>query len=326
MTVFGWDASNYDDPIRVRDGIDFYTHKAAEGHHNYYDPEYRKSLDGARALGIPILGAYFVNHPGSVNDQVDWFVQVLDQDTPWWREHPCFILQIDAEKFDYMDRAPNLAEIQGFGDRLVHVHGVDPRRVLAYAPQWLYHDSLAGLTYRLWASNYGANPVAHYRDCYPGDGNPKSWQAYSGQTPLILQYGSNTTIGDQTTFDANAYRGTLEELLAELGGGDDMADYGSLGLPTALPKENAEHPDINIADQWAALVAGKTAYGDPVNGWYVFQRIAELNAKLDQVLAALAGGVEVSAKVGLTDEAIKAVADATADEIAADPERDGADT
>lgn len=45
-----------------------------------------------------------------------------------------------------------------------------------------------------------------------------------------------------------------------------------------------------------------------------------------QILAALADGVEVSAKVGLTDEAITAVADATADEIAADPERDGGDT
>lgn len=45
-----------------------------------------------------------------------------------------------------------------------------------------------------------------------------------------------------------------------------------------------------------------------------------------QILAALEGGVEVAVKVGLTDEAIAAVADATADEIAADPERDGHDT
>ena len=44
-----------------------------------------------------------------------------------------------------------------------------------------------------------------------------------------------------------------------------------------------------------------------------------------QILAALTEGVEVTAKVDLTDEAIAKVADATADEIHADPERDGAD-
>lgn len=217
MTVFGWDASNYDDPPRQRDGIDLYTHKAGEGHHNYYDREYKASLDAARELGIPVLGAYFVNHPGTVADQVDWFVGILDEDTPWWRTHPCFILQIDAEKFDYMPREPSLAEIQAFGDRLVQVHGVDPRRVLAYAPQWLYGNRLTGLTYRLWASAYGPNPAVHYRQAYPGDGDGKRWQAYSGQTPLLLQYGSATTIGDQTTCDANAFRGTLDELLTTLG-------------------------------------------------------------------------------------------------------------
>ena len=217
MTTYGWDASNYDDPIRVRDGIDLYSHKAAEGHHFYYDREYRASMDAARGLGIPVLGAYYVNHPGTVEDQVDWFVQLLDQDTPWWRAHPCFVLQIDAEQFGYMDRAPTPAEIQAFGDRLVQVHGVARERVLAYAPQWLYGNTLTGLTYRLWASAYGSNPTVHYLQAYPGDQDVERWQSYSGQAPLLLQYGSNTTIGDQTTCDANAYRGTLAELLAELG-------------------------------------------------------------------------------------------------------------
>src|SRR5258706_16112788 len=228
MTTFGWDASNYDDPPSMRDGIDFYSHKAAEGHHTYYDREYGVSLNNARNLGIPVLGAYYVNHPGSVNDQVDWFVQILDQDTPWWRTHPCFILQIDAEKFSYMPSAPTKAEIQAFGDRLVNVHGVLHNRILAYAPQWLYGNTLTGISYRLWASAYGGNPVGHYRAVYPGDADGKRWQAYSGQVPMILQYGSNTTIGNQTTCDANAYRGTLQQLMTDLSGGsapsgdDDM--------------------------------------------------------------------------------------------------------
>lgn len=46
-------------------------------------------------------------------------------------------------------------------------------------------------------------------------------------------------------------------------------------------------------------------------------------AALARIEAALAGGVEVEALVGLTPEATQAVAEATADEIRADPERDG---
>lgn len=42
-----------------------------------------------------------------------------------------------------------------------------------------------------------------------------------------------------------------------------------------------------------------------------------------EVMEALKAGIVVNAKVDLTDEAVAAVADATADEIHADPERDG---
>lgn len=255
MTIFGWDTSNYDDPPTVRDGIDFLTHKAAEGHHFYYDREYRQSMENARSLGIPVLGAYFVNHPGSVADQVDWFIQILDQDTPWWRTHECFVLQIDAEHFSYMPSAPTLAEIQAFGDRLVNVHGIDPRRILAYAPRWLYGDTLAGLTYRLWASDYGGNPYLHYRDAYPGDADVKRWRSYSGQEPLILQYGSNTTIGNQTTCDANAFRGTLAELMT------------ILGSVTPLP------PHLDLGDEMVAMLVQDASgmaimWIDGTNVWY----------------------------------------------------------
>ena len=299
MSTYGWDASNWDDPPRVRDGIDLYTHKAAEGHHFYYDREYGASLNAARDLGIPVLGAYFVNHPGTVADQVDWFVQVLDQDTPWWRTHPCFVLQIDAEKFDYMDRAPTRAEIQAFGDRLVQVHGVKPQRVVAYAPQWLYGNTLAGLTYRLWASGYGTNPTVHYRQAYPGDASSR-WQAYSGQTPLILQYGSNTTIGDQTTCDANAFRGTLEQLLAELGGNPDGgSDMAFMDDPDFAALAYRMHALINdLPAVVASIVEGEENK--------VHARLNELEAKVD----AIEGGTVVLAEAQIK-AAVRAELDKT---------------
>lgn len=211
--ALGWDASNYDAPPTVRDGIEFYTHKCAEGHYFYKDAEYGNSMANARALGIPVLGAYFVNHPGSVNDQVDWFLQIVNAETPWWRDVP-WMFQIDAEKFDYMSRAPSIAEINQFGDYLVSASGCRPEQVVAYAPQWLYGSSLSGIKYKNWASNYGSNPYGHYRELYPGN-NSSRW---SPANALFLQYGSNTTIGNQATCDANGYRGTVQDLINYLRG------------------------------------------------------------------------------------------------------------
>jgi hypothetical protein len=217
--TYGWDASNYDDPPTQRDGIDFYTHKVAEGHHFYRDMEFASSIVNALNLGIPVLGGYFVNHPGTQEDQVDWYIQLLNQDAPWWRQHPCFVHQIDAEKFSYMDRAPTPQENQQFANLLVSKYGIDPGKVIGYCPEWLYGNSLAGIfTYRLWASNYGSTPYVHYPLAYPGNDSSR-WRSYSGQSPLILQYGSNTTIGNQTTCDANGFRGTLHDLMTTLGAG-----------------------------------------------------------------------------------------------------------
>lgn len=238
MTTFLWDQSHYDDPMTQADGIQAITHKCAEGHHFYRDTEYKAALDAARALGVPVLGAYFVNHSGTVQDQVDWFLELVNLYTPWWKEVP-WMFQIDAEKFGYMDREPTIAEINGFGDLLCSRTGVPATAVFAYAPPWLYGDKLKGLKYPLWSSNYGSNPTVHYKTAYPGDTSSR-WNPFSGSNVAILQYGSNTTIGNQTTCDANAWRGltwngktypaTIEGLqdfigAAVVAGGIDMPSY-----------------------------------------------------------------------------------------------------
>jgi hypothetical protein len=51
--------------------------------------------------------------------------------------------------------------------------------------------------------------------------------------------------------------------------------------------------------------------------------IGELSAKLDRIIAALEEGVTVSPVVKVDPESVAEIADATADEIYADPERDG---
>lgn len=241
MTTFGWDQSHYDAPMTVRDGIDFVTHKCAEGHHFYKDSEYRTALNSARALGVPVLGAYYVNHPGTIADQVDWFVSIVNDETPWWRDVP-WMWQIDAEKFPYMDRAPTIAEVNAFGDLLAARTGSPASAIFAYAPTWLYGAGIKNLKYPVWSSNYGTNPTTGYRSAYPGD-NSSRWIPKTssgtpiGVTPVVLQYGSNTTIGNQTTCDANAYRGTVAQLIA------------SISKPAELPEGyTMRYKFINYAD------------------------------------------------------------------------------
>jgi glycosyl hydrolase family 25 len=209
MTTYGWDQSHYDEPMKSRDGIDYVTHKITEGDHWYEDSEYKSAIDAASAFGVSILGSYHVQHGSrSVSNQADWWVSRVNALTPWWHDHYCWTWQIDAEKFSYMT-APTIDEVNALGDAIVARAKCSPERVIAYAPAWLYGSNLRRLRYALWQSNYGSNPVGPYRSVYPGDLSTR-WAAPI--SPLILQYGSNTIIAGQTTCDANAYRGTLEDL------------------------------------------------------------------------------------------------------------------
>jgi hypothetical protein len=113
-----------------------------------------------------------------------------------------------------------------------------------------------------------------------------------------------------------------------IGGEVDMADYGSLGPPPNEPEYAYAHPDVMLADIHAALVSRRTGWGGEgsASPWALFQDLTTLNNKLDLILSALTSGVAVPAKVDLTDEAIAAVADQTANEMAADPQRDGGES
>lgn len=286
-TTFGTDASHYDAPLAVRDGLDFYTHKLTDGDHFFEDVEFGPAMGAARSLGIPILGAYHVLHGGrSIANQAAWLIARADALTPWWRTHDCWIWQCDAEPFSYLT-APSIEEVNAFGDAVCARADCPAQRFLAYAPAWHYGSSLTRLRYRLWHSNYGANPVGAYRAVYPGNTSSR-WTARTGTgtvipvDPLLLQYGSNTTIAGQTTCDANAFRGTLDQLRAALHAttlGGDMADFTS-----ADP--NAWHQATRI-DAFRNL-AERTALGEPMPVVTLLRSLAADVAALKTTLAALA--------------------------------------
>jgi hypothetical protein len=196
------------------DGISFFTHKATEGtttRHVHYGEAIRR----ARAAGVPVVGAYGIPRTpgnggnGSVSAQVDYFLSYLAA------APPVDFIQCDLEHWS----GPS-----GVYDAVAPAIGAtwctlaaqrSGKTVVLYAPKWAYGGSLpAGPA--LWASDYGTNPAGWYRTLYPGDSSTR-WGAYSGRTPQILQYGSACRIGTQPGCDANAYRGTLQQLQALVG-------------------------------------------------------------------------------------------------------------
>lgn len=230
MTEYGWDTSDYDwargnmniGAARTA-GIALMTGKVTEGT-NFHSVHFDDTMVRGVGAGMPVLGAYHVLYPSNMANigvQVDWYLRMLNQDYPGWPNHPCFIHQIDAEKFDYMTRAPNLAEIHQFADALA-ARGIDKPKIIVYAPEWLYGNTLAGLRYKLWASDY-VSGSGKFKTLYPGDTNFR-WASYSGLVPTILQYSSSATIGTQPTCDANAIRVSSEAALVALfhGDGEDM--------------------------------------------------------------------------------------------------------
>jgi hypothetical protein len=229
LTKYGWDASNHDwgrgpmDLAKARsEGISVFTHKSSEGN-TYLDPNFRNAMDRARSVNFSVLGPYHVLWPlNPVSQADDWYAKV-EQNAPWWREHPCWIWQIDAELFQNFSpyRQPTVAEINSCGDRIVARTGCKPSQVVVYAPEWLYDGGLGGLKYRnLWASNYVPGSGG-FKQLYPGDSSTR-WHAYSGITPIVLQYTSSATIAGQAPADANGIIVATDADLQALFLGDDM--------------------------------------------------------------------------------------------------------
>jgi hypothetical protein len=213
-TIYGWDMSHYDDVKSdtaekvIAEGFSFVTHKAGgDGNDAELDAWWNEFKGHRDKL---LLGAYWVLYPGNPVARANAFCDRLDAICKGWGDTP-FILQVDCEKWNNNSATvPGKADIKAFCDQLRK--RAPKLRPIVYAPRWVYQNSLSGLGYPLWASAYVSGDGAASK-LYPGDSSSK-WDAYSGQTPAILQFTSSSKIAGQTTSDANAFKGTLAQLTA----------------------------------------------------------------------------------------------------------------
>jgi hypothetical protein len=156
-----------------------------------------------------------------------------------------------------------------------------------------------------------------FKRAYPGDAS-SFWQPYSGQTPLVLQYSSTTTIGAQHTCDANAIRVANEVALQALFGVKPVAVHvppAQTGIDAMTPAERQALINEIAAAVWEKpFTHAQTKTTASAGTWLVYAnrfasssttRIADSAAKVDALapkLDALASKIDgLVAKFGALD-------------------------
>lgn len=309
MTRFVGDWSNHDwgrggmnfAAMRA-DGIEGGWHKSSDGLRFYTDPYFAGAISQMRSAfkGGPV-GAYHVLWGNrDIRAQILWWFEILDATAPGWRTDRTFVLVTDNEPFGY-NTAPSVAQINQAGDIIRELVG---KRQLAYCPPWHYGNALSGLRYPLISSNYGGNPVARFRAVYPGDGDGR-WT--SAAAPVaVLQYGSQTRMGSQSTCDANAIRDP--QVWTQLAGGDALMNL----LTDPDNAEFSAHFYALIYRVLSLIDGSDTIQGGPTKG-----QSNELAKMLKRVAADAAASRATDAANATSIAALQAVVTGLADTIKA---------
>lgn len=314
MTLYGWDLSHYDGHITATvaarakaEGIAFATHKVGEGTGGD-DPEDATALAAFRDAGVEFLGGYHVVRSGAISPQVDALLALADRDEPWWRTYPGWFWQVDLERWSY-DQVPASTGI-AFGQLLQARTG---RLVVMYASHGQYAQQLTTWDGPLWNADYTSRPAGGFAAMYPGDrwmpthgSGTASWQGgwapYSGKTPTFLQYTSSAIIAGLTTCDANAYRGTVDELRALINpSGGSMGTAAENAVIATRDGMLEVDGKVNCPPVWETNRQKREAAADAT--------AARIESKIDQIIASLAGGT-------LSDTDVQRIAVAVADENA----------
>lgn len=262
MTTFIRDMSHYDTDLSLT-GYAGTTHKITEGK-GYVDPKYAARMPGFRATNR-VLGSYHVLHTADPAGQLQFWIEQQDKLTPWWRDWPHWIMQIDAEKWpgdpvtlaDGRTYTGPLTASAFAGSLLADDAIAEARQArqsttvsfatmlkaanlpglqVCYASRGQFGDTLSGIPLDLWNAAYRSSS-------YPGD-NSSDWRPYSGRTPVFWQYTS-------TPYDKNAFRGTVDQLLAYVSKEEDFMGFIQ------------SQDDFNKAmDAWAARAQAQTLMGN----------------------------------------------------------------
>jgi lysozyme len=210
-TLYGVDVSNNNWPSIAAcqtfmqslpaQGYSWVEAKVSEG--NYYsDPYWPATLAACHEIDMLVIGYHYVttNDPAS---QVSTFVG----------NHGGSVVMLDFEA--------NSGDINNFWAVVNAFNAAGVQVVLSYVPAWYWQQigepDLSQVPGLISSSYYerGSFGSVEYTDA-GGDTGP-GWNAYGNATPVIWQF-TDGDIVDGYSVDGNAFKGTLDELTALLGG------------------------------------------------------------------------------------------------------------
>jgi lysozyme len=264
MTIYGVDVSGYQpnfDFAQCRaQGFDFAVIKATEGS-NYINPSYSKQLQASVNAGLLTCSYHFV-HATDVPGQLAELERYVDRRYPVWLD----------------------SEMDGSGEYNASVQLHDQARrdgwnvVGDYFPRWFWSSigspNLVPLG-ALWSSGYPTSRTGAAVDIYAAAGGDSGsgWAAYGGSSPVLWQFTDAATVANYTRIDADAFRGTRDQLAALLQG-DTMTPDELLDLPINRAGDETGVTSLRQIVAW---------FDSDLNGLK-----ATLNARLDAIEAKFA--------------------------------------
>ncbi|WP_100466657.1 GH25 family lysozyme [Mycobacteroides abscessus] len=205
VTIFGIDISNNNGVVdidRVKaEGFQFVWAKVSEGA-SFKDTFWPRTRDWCRQAGLLLAGYHYVRE-GDADAQAETFVAQLGDKT------------IPA-MLDFEDGSGGIGNFWAVKNA-IEARGV--RVALSYIPRWYWEkigkpdlSGVPGLIQSSYVTGTGYASVL-----YPGDDNSR-WAPFGGKAPDILQFTSQAQVAGKI-LDANAFRGTVDDLNALLRGG-----------------------------------------------------------------------------------------------------------
>lgn len=281
MTIFGPDMSSFQKGVDVAALRDpFVLLKCTEGTY-YTDGQYPGWLAQAKQSGKLVVAYHFISGEDPGAQAAHLAAHILDKSVP---------VMIDWEAEGTFK--PTLPQLFHLTDA---INAAGMRVRLAYVPRWFWSNQGGGdltpLSQRgvgvvssAYPGRAGEAPAAGYASA--GGDSGVGWQPYGGVTPVLWQY---TDAGaEQQSLDFNAFRGTIDQLAALLGGsvhavgGDvNLTDTVTIssGFAARYPATAPDGFTANAQVQVGTLLEGAAIRA--VNNEHV---LASVSQKLDALL------------------------------------------
>jgi hypothetical protein len=289
--IFGLDVSHHQDTTLDfaafrRDGIEFAFIKSSEGS-TFTDPQFTANLARARAAGMLVAAYHYVRSDASAAGQAARVARTVSRDVP-------VILDVESGSGSVSLVRAVTAALQSAGYQVP----------LLYLPRWYWQQigspPLDGLP-PLWSSRYPDNAVGTLLGEYAMV--PASyWNGYGGLPVRVLQFTSSARVAGRSPLDANAFKGTREQLATVLGGGQEN-DMQATDL-VVDPATGKPALDVNgnpFSYNAAIFYTNKAV-------WDLVAQVAELKSRpaadVDEV--ALADALAAKGVTGITPDQVRA--------------------